>query len=114
MIEQKRYVDERDSDPMGFLTSVIDRYNISKYTKDIEIRSRSLNYDCSSSPHETDDKIVQLVADNILIAMVFLRRTDGNHTEETSVIVEQGIRLFRRMLKLDEWDYEKGNLQDTV
>ena len=64
-----------------------------------EIRDRLVCYGMYSDNHCTDDAIHQLLIKDVLIALVYERRTDWNFIEATYVIVAKGIRLARHRLK---------------
>ena len=79
MIERKREMDDTGDGIWEFIEEIIDKYHIREQFHEVEIRTRSVNYDMtppSIEVHETDDKIVQLVVDNRLVAFVFCRCDD--------------------------------------
>lgn len=80
-----------------------------------EKRDRIVCYGMYSENHVTDDAIHQLLVKDVLVAMVYERRTDLNFIEATYVIVAKGIRLARRRLKNDykSMKHDK-NLKDRV
>lgn len=63
-----------------------------------ERRDRTLCYGMYSENHTTDDAIHQLLVKDVLVAMVYERRTDLNYIEATYVIVAKGIRLAKHRL----------------
>lgn len=64
-----------------------------------ELRNRSVCYGMYLENHVTDDAIHQLLIKDVLVALVYERRTDWNFIEATYVIVAKGIRLARHRLK---------------
>lgn len=74
-----------------FIDNIIEKYELQKKYPCIEVRWRGINYDVSS-PHPTDDKMVQLICENRLIAMVYMRRDDWNYTELTMVFVGDALK----------------------
>ena len=65
-----------------------------------EIRSRTVCYGRGIEEHPTDDAVHQLLVRDVLIAMVYERRTELNFIEATYIIVARGIRLARHRLDL--------------
>ena len=63
------------------------------------VRDRSVCYGMYSENHVTDDAIHQLLIEDVLVAMVYERRTSFNFIEATYVIVASGIRLARHRLE---------------
>ena len=47
--------------------------------------------------HHTDDKLIQVVCQNRLIALVFCRRDDWNYTEATMVFVGEALTRVEAM-----------------
>jgi hypothetical protein len=80
-----------------------------------EKRDRIVCYGMYSENHVTDDAIHQLLVKDVLVALVYERRTDMNFIEATYVIVAKGIRLARHRLKNDyrSMKHDK-NLKDRV
>jgi hypothetical protein len=76
---------------VDFINGIIEKYELRKKYPEVEVRWRGINYD-TSSPHATDDKMVQLVCQNRLIAMVYMRRDDWNYTELTMVFVGDALK----------------------
>ena len=100
MITQVRYTDDKEG-AEEFLQKVIADNELRKYYPSVELRYRSVNYDTVSKDRVTDDKIAQLVVENRLVAFVFMRRDDFNHTEVTCVFIEDAMdkcRKFRESL----------------
>lgn len=64
-----------------------------------ERRDRIVCYGMYGEDHATDDAIHQLLVKDVLVAMVYERRTDLNFIEATFVIVAKGIRLARHRLR---------------
>ena len=64
-----------------------------------ELRDRSVCYGMYAENHVTDDAIHQLLIKDVLVALVYERRTDWNFIEATYIIVAKGIRLARHRLK---------------
>lgn len=100
MIEQKRFIDDNEGIKVEqFFQDVIERYELRKLFASIELRYRGVNYGLYSANHITDDKIVQLVVENKLVAMAFLRRDDFNYTEVSFVVLEDAIQKCKDLLK---------------
>ncbi len=66
-----------------------------------ELRNRTVCYGMYNKDHTTDDAIHQLTVKDVLVAMVYERRTEWNFIEATYVIVAKGIRLARHRLRSD-------------
>lgn len=80
-----------------------------------EKRDRIVCYGMYSENHVTDDAIHQMLVKDVLVAMVYERRTDLNFIEATFVIVAKGIRLARHRLKNDYQTMKHDkNLRDRV
>lgn len=89
MVEQVRITDDtEDKVAWEFIESIIAKYNIWKSFAGVEIRTRTIAYDTCCAAHPTDDKLLQLVVDNRLVAFVLTRRDDWNHSEVTKVFLE--------------------------
>ncbi len=100
MIEQKRFIDDNEGIKVEqFFQDVIERYELRKLFASIELRYRGVNYGLYSANHITDDKIVQLVVENRLVAMAFLRRDDFNYTEVSFIVLEDAIQKCKDFLK---------------
>lgn len=97
MIIQERTIDEIEAHPSEFLHEVAKKYGIIGLTK-IEVKSRGVGID-TFSEHITDDKIFELIADNQLIALVYLRRDDWNWTEATYIEIPWAIKKVKARLK---------------
>lgn len=92
-VEQKRFIDDNEGTGVWqFINEVIEKNNIRQRFAGVEIRTRAIAYDCISQNHFTDDRIVQLVVDNRLVAFVLCRRDDWNWTECTFVFVETALK----------------------
>lgn len=66
-----------------------------------ELRDRIVCFGMYSESHVTDDAIHQLLVNDVLVAMVYERRTNFNFIEATYVIVASGIRLARHRLRTE-------------
>lgn len=100
MIRQQRFIDDNEGAGVEkFLLDVVEKYELKKYFPSVEIRYRGVNYGLLSENHITDDKVVQLVVDNRLVAFAFLRRDDLNYTEVTYVVIEDAIKRCEEMRK---------------
>lgn len=64
-------------------------------------RDRVVCYGSYCENHTTDDFIHQLLIKDVLVAMVFERRTDFNFIEATYVVVAKGIRMAKHRLEGD-------------
>ena len=80
-----------------------------------ELRDRSVCYGMYSENHVTDDAIHQLLIKDVLVALVYERRTNWNFIEATYIIIANGIRLARHRLK-GEYSLMKHDkeLQDRI
>ena len=93
MIEQKRFIDDSEgADIWQWIYDVIDKYKLRERFTEVELRTRAIAFDCTSDNHWTDDRIVQLVVDNRLVAFVISRRDDWNWTECTFVFIEPALK----------------------
>ena len=93
MIEQKRFIDDNeDTGVWQWINDVIDKYKLRERFPEVELRTRAIAFDCISNNHWTDDRIVQLVVDNRLVAFVISRRDDWNWTECTFVFIESALK----------------------
>ncbi len=100
IIVQKRMQLE-DFEFMDFFMKVIEDYDFKwTYPYFSEIRSRTVCFGRGYDEHTTDDAIHQLLVQDVLIAMVYERRTELNFIEATYVIVAKGIRKARHRLQL--------------
>lgn len=64
-----------------------------------ELRDRSVCYGMYAENHVTDDAIHQLLIKDVLVALVYERRTDWNFIEATYVIVAKGVRMAKHRLQ---------------
>jgi hypothetical protein len=95
-VKQKRYVDDNEGTGVNrFIEGVIEKYHLRDFYPEVEYRTRSVNYDLMPD-HVTDDHISQLVVDNRLVALVFCRRDDWNHTEVTTVFLDDVLKKCRK------------------
>jgi len=100
IIVQKRMQLE-DFQFMEFFQKVIEDYDFGwAYPYMAGIRSRTVCYGRGFDEHSTDDAIHQLLVQDVLVAMVYERRTDLNFIEATYIVVAKGIRLARHRLQL--------------
>ena len=80
-----------------------------------ELRDRLVCYGLYLEDHATDDVIHQLLVKDVLVALVYERRTDWNFIEATYVIVAKGIRLARHRLRNDYREMKQNKeLRDRV
>lgn len=90
---QTKYIDDSEGEAVQeFIWGVIKKYQLKKYYPQVETRYRGVLYDMRDDMnrnliHHTDDKLIQIVCQNKLIALVFCRRDDWNYTEATMVFV---------------------------
>ena len=85
-----------------FFRKVLEDYNLLwAYRYFGSIRNRIVCYGMYSENHVTDDAIHQLLIKDVLVALVYERRTDLNFIEATYVIVAKGIRLAKHRLRGD-------------
>ena len=97
MITQQLYIDDNEETGVyDFLNGIIEEHHLRDFYPQVEMRTRLLNYDMQEN-HATDDRIVQLVVDNRLVAFSFLRRNDGNYTEVNNVFNEEALEKCRIM-----------------
>lgn len=118
-IVQKRMQLE-DFEFMDFFSKVIDDNNFKfVYPHFCEFRSRTVCYGRGLDEHSTDDAVHQLLIQDVLVAMVYERRTDFNFIEATYIIVAKGIRLAKhrlqyyykyKKLKKSSWQARKQHL----
>lgn len=91
-IEIARITDDSEGQRVvDFIDNIVKKYNLREKYASIEVRWRNVNYDISA-PHATDDKLVQLICENRLIAMVYMRRDDWNYTELTMIFVGDALK----------------------
>lgn len=79
-------MDEFDSRTNEFIEEVIEKFNL-RNNSTAEIKVRSVN--SAYSNVETDDKVIEILLKNKLIALQYLRRDDFNYTEVTNIILEK-------------------------
>ena len=112
LVAQCRYIDDNEGTMVQeFLLKLFQKYKLSETYPEVEIRYRAVNYGLIEN-HITDDKIAQLVVDNRLVAMAFLRRDDWNHTEVTYVIVDEALRKCKEFKDL--LDNKKMSLAEDL
>lgn len=100
MVEQVRITDDTEGKvAWEFIEGIIAKYNIWNSFAEVEIRTRTIEYDTSSAPHPTNDKIMQLVVDNRLVAFTLIRRDDWNHSEVTKVFLEDTLEKCKDFKK---------------
>ena len=93
MFEQVRIVNDTEGkEAWDFINGIIEQYQLRKRFREVEVKSRTIEFDDLSNPHPTDDRILQLIVDNRLVAFVFLRRDDLNHSELTKVFLEETLK----------------------
>ena len=99
MVEQKRFVDDCEGVAAEhFLLDFAEKHHLRDRFPEVEIRYRGVGID-TVHEHITDDKIIQLVVDNRLVAMVFIRRDDWNHSEVTYITIEEALEKCEEMRK---------------
>ena len=92
MIEQKRYIDDDERTGINkFFDDIIEKHKLREFYPNVEIRWREVCYGIESTPTATDDKIIQLVVENRLVAMVFSRRDEFNYTEVNYFFNEEAL-----------------------
>lgn len=79
-------MDEFDSRTNEFIEEMIEKFNL-RNNSSAEIKVRSVN--SAYSNVETDDKVIEILLKNKLIALQYLRRDDFNYTEVTNIILEK-------------------------
>lgn len=93
MIEQVRIINDTEGkEAWDFINGIIEQHQLRNRFAEVEVKSRILEFDDFSTSHQTDDRILQLVVDNRLVAFVFLRRDDWNHSELTKVFLEETLK----------------------
>lgn len=110
MIEQKRYIDDNEGTGINeFLEEIIEKHKLREFYPNVEIRWRDVCYGIESTPTATDDKIIQLVIENRLVALIFSRRDEFNHTEVNYFFNEEALekckefkeRIARKLIETD-------------
>lgn len=82
---QFREQDELDAQTAEFLDKVIEKFGLRRdSTSEIKVRSVNSAY----FNVETDDKIIEVLSNNKLIALQYLRRDELNYTEVTNIILD--------------------------
>jgi hypothetical protein len=107
MIKQERFIDEIgvSPNPSDFLYEIAKKHGFADIFKLCSVKSRAVGID-TYHEHITDDKIIELIADNRLVALVYLRRDDWNWTEATFIEIPEAIENVKKYLK------EKGLLKE--
>ena len=94
---QTKYIDDSEGEAVEkFIYDTIKKYKLAKYYPEVETRYRGVLYDMRDDLdrnhiQHTDDKLIQIVCQNKLIALVFCRRDDWNYTEATMVFVGEAL-----------------------
>lgn len=97
MIEQKRFIDDNEGTGVWkWIDDFIDEHKLCEQYVGVEVRTRAISYDCISQNHWTDDRIVQIVVDNRLVAFIICRRDDWNWTECTFVFIESALEACEK------------------
>ena len=97
MIEQKRYIDDDEGTGINeFLDNIIEKHKLREFFPYVEIRWRDVCRGIESTPTATDDKIIQLVVENRLVALVFSRRDEFNHTEVNYFFNEDALEKCKK------------------
>lgn len=106
MTDQKRFIDEIDVSPIpsDFLYEIAKKHGFADIFNVCTVNSRAVGID-TYHEHITDDKIIELIVENRLVALVYLRRDDWNWTEATFVEIPEAIKKVKKHLK------EKGLLK---
>ena len=100
-IVTQRRMQLEDFEFMEFFQKVIEDYDFRwTYPYMSNIRSRTVCYGRGIDEHITDDAIHQLLVQDVLVAMVYERRTELNFIEATYIIVAKWIRLAKHRLQL--------------
>ena len=100
---QTKYIDDSEGQAVNeFIWGIIEKYKLKKYYPEVETRYRGVLYDMRDDMdrnlvHHTDDKLIQIVCQNRLIALVFCRRDDWNYTEATMVFVGDALTRVEKM-----------------
>ena len=114
MIEQKRYIDDDEGTGINeFLDNIIEKHKLREFYPNIEIRWRDVCRGIESTPTATDDKIIQLVVENRLVALVFSRRDEFNHTEVNYFFNEDALekcKKFKERIEKKLIDNERNNI----
>ena len=93
MIEQVRIINDTEGkEAWDFINGIIEQHQLRNRFAEVEVKSRTLEFDDFRASHPTDDRLLQLVVDNRLVAFVFLRRDDWNHSELTKVFLEETLK----------------------
>lgn len=100
MIKQERFIDDNEGTGVEkFLYDVVEKYELKRFCPSVEIRYRGVNFGMLSNNHATDDKIAQLVVENRLVALAFMRRDDLNYTEVSYVVFEDAIERCKEFVE---------------
>lgn len=100
---QTRFIDDSEGQAVEeFIWDIIEKYKLKKYYPEVETRYRGVLYDMRDDKdrfhvHHTDDKLIQIVCQNRLIALVFCRRDDWNYTEATMVFIGDALTRVEKM-----------------
>lgn len=100
---QTRFIDDSEGQAVQeFIWGIIEKYKLKKYYPEVETRYRGVLYDMRDDKdrfhvHHTDDKLIQIVCQNRLIALVFCRRDDWNYTEATMVFIGDALTRVEKM-----------------
>ena len=100
---QTRFIDDSEGQAVEeFIWGIIEKYKLKKYYPEVETRYRGVLYDMRDDKdrfhvHHTDDKLIQIVCQNRLIALVFCRRDDWNYTEATMVFIGDALTRVEKM-----------------
>ena len=97
---QYREIDDTGTTAWNYLTGIIRDYDLKRFRPHIEMRVRPVAF--GSMPdegHLTDDRVIQLVVENQMLAMVYLRRDEFNYTEVTTVFLQDTMKKLEKMLK---------------
>ena len=107
MVKQEKVIDEIDVRPIPseFLYEIAKKHGFADIYNLCCVKSRAVGID-TYHEHITDDKITELIVENRLVALVYLRRDDWNWTEATFIEIPEAIEKVREHLK------EKGLLKE--
>lgn len=78
----QKILDDQNTGVNEFLEEIVQKYKLSKRPN---VYMRYLDLHRTNDKNPTDDKIVEIVLDNRLLAIVYLRRTEFNYIEGTFI-----------------------------
>jgi len=112
MTKQERFIDEIDVRPIpsDFLYEIAKKHGFTDIFNICTVNSRGVGID-TIHEHITDDKIIELIVENRLVAFVYLRRDDWNWTEATFVEIPGAIEKVKKSLGEKKILNESGSNQ---